>query len=162
MYCSTWTNTEGQTERVFFIIDSFSSSGHGDFQLTWTTSTPSPPAPPGSCSVAPVAGSRCGSLVPGSRVRATGSAHDRADSIPTGTLGSFMQAASSGAPPCQVRWDSGPHSTYYVSNPDRMHAHARHCLENSCSPTASSHRHQRIETSSCYPAQVYLEGLECE
>ena len=32
----SWTNDQGRTERVFFIIDAYDSSGHGDFVLSWS------------------------------------------------------------------------------------------------------------------------------
>ena len=42
-----WANTQGQTERLYFIIDAFSSTGHGDFVLSWSVQTAPPPATPG-------------------------------------------------------------------------------------------------------------------
>lgn len=42
----SWTNDQGQTERVYFIVDSYSSYGSGDFELSWyVTAAPPPPGP---------------------------------------------------------------------------------------------------------------------
>ena len=30
-----WTNTEGTAQNVFFVVDSYSSSGSGEFTLSW-------------------------------------------------------------------------------------------------------------------------------
>jgi hypothetical protein len=42
---STWTNTESSTQRVFFVVDAYSSGGSGTFTISWTVTPPPTPTP---------------------------------------------------------------------------------------------------------------------
>ena len=50
----TWFNNQDSTQRVYFVVDGYSSAAHGQFDVTWTISTLAPtPAPSTSPSSAP-------------------------------------------------------------------------------------------------------------
>lgn len=132
-----WTNNQGQTERVYFILDSYSSSAHGDFVLSWTVGAPVAPLPGQTCAES------LGNCPVGTQVQLTADACDYADACnggasihgtETGEITAF--STSSGHP--QVRGPSG--ATWYF-HWEALRTGGSAASSGACSDFSSSHNY---------------------